>query len=180
MRYAASLMLSPTLTLAAALALAAPLADQSAKTTPPAAQASPAEQAKTSSAEKTVTASGCLGGGPAGYTLSTAIAAGAPHDEAEAHGRSVGTTGATLSYTLTARDGVDLRELVGKKVEVRGVLQAETPAARPSKAADSGAPDVKQDDSPEAGRPAARAAKEAVVSPTIAVTSVQLLSATCQ
>ena len=164
MRYMTSLALT--------LALAAPLAAQLPKTPPPAAPA------KASSAEKIVTASGCLGGGPSGYTLSTAIAGGSPHDEAEAH-VGVGTTGATLSYTLTARDGVNLRELVGKKVEVRGVLQAEAPASRPSKAADSGAPNVKQDDSPEAGRPRGRAA-EAVVSPRIAVTSVQLLSATCQ
>ena len=101
-------------------------------------------------AAKPVLLSGCLTGGPSSYILSNVAVTRVAH---EAANRPVGTSGASTSYSLTARDGVDLGDYVGKKVEVSGSLLPPQPQ------------------------------KTAVPDPTdpkLAVTSVKLLSATCQ
>jgi hypothetical protein len=147
------------------IALIGPVAAQSTRPQP--AVANP------SGGEKAVTASGCLSGDRAGYKLESLVGGKTPHEEAEAH---VGTSGVALSYTLMARDGVNLAEYVGKKIEVRGTLH---PIATTGSKTESEGRTVKQDDSPEAGRKPT-SGTPAVELPKIAVTSVQLLSATCQ
>jgi len=123
-----------------------------------------------SDAAKPVLLSGCLSGGPSGYTLSNVAVTRVAHESAD---RPVGTSGASTSYSLTARDGVDLGDYVGKKVEVSGSLLPPPPAQK-------GAvpdPTLSQNGSPDA-KAQTRAA--AVTDPKLAVTSVKLLSATCQ
>src|SRR5688572_32378506 len=101
-----------------AVALAAvPLAAQQ-KTT-----ASPAPKADA----KAVLLSGCLTGGPSSYTLSNVSISRGAHESAP--DRPVGTSGASTSYNVIARDGVDLGDYIGKKVEVTGTLMPATPAA---------------------------------------------------
>jgi hypothetical protein len=146
------------------LALAAiPLAaqDQPARTPAPA----------KSDAVKPVLLSGCLTGGPSSYTLSNVAVTRVAHEAAD---RPVGTSGASTSYSLTARDGVDLGDYVGKKVEVSGSLV-------PSQPQKSAVPDPKlpKNDTPET-KVQTRANVAAVTDPRLAVTSVKLLSATCQ
>jgi hypothetical protein len=123
---------------------------------------------------KAVVLSGCLAGGPSSYTLSNVAPTRVAHEKPDF---PIGTSGGSTSYSLTARDGVNLADVVGKKVEIRGVLQPPIPASITK--AESGAPKVKQDDSPEASGDRS-AAVAAVVYPKVAVTSVRLLSATCQ
>ena len=147
-----------------ALALAAtPLAAQD-KPVPAPAPAKP-------DAAKPVLLSGCLTGGPSSYTLSNVAVTHAAHEAADG---PVGTSGASTSYSLTARDGVDLGDYVGKKVEVSGSLLP----PQPQKTA---VPDPKlpRNDSPDA-KVQTPATVAAVTDPKLAVTSVKLLSATCQ
>jgi hypothetical protein len=148
-----------------ALALATPLAGQD----------STAGRSTTGKPEdgKAVAMSGCLTGGPSGYTLSNVASTGVPHETA---GLPVGTSGASMSYSLTPRDGVTLGDLVGKKVEIRGVLLPAVPGNAP-KAADTDAAKAKGNPDVKAQEAAAIAA---VVYPNVAVTSVKLLSATCR
>jgi len=146
------------------LALAAiPLAAQDQPARPPA----PAK----SDAVKPVLLSGCLTGGPSSYTLSNVAVTRVAHEAAD---RPVGTSGASTSYSLTARDGVDLGDYVGKKVEVSGSLV-------PSQPQKSAVPDPRlpKNDTPDA-KVQMRANVAAVTDPGLAVTSVKLLSATCQ
>src|SRR5688572_33486168 len=123
-----------------------------------------------SDAAKPVLLSGCLTGGPSSYILSNVAVTRVAHVAAD---RPVGTSGASTSYSLTARDGVDLGDYVGKKVEVSASLLPPPPAQK------GAVPDPKlsQDGSPDA-KAQTRAA--AVTDPKLAVTSVKLLSATCQ
>lgn len=146
------------------LALAAiPLAaqDQSARS---------AAAAK-SDAVKPVLLSGCLTGGPSSYTLSNVAVTRVAHEAAD---RPVGTSGASTSYSLTARDGVDLGDYVGKKVEVSGSMVPSQPQknAVPD-------PNLPKNDTP-AAKVQTPANVAAVTDPKLAVTSVKLLSATCQ
>jgi hypothetical protein len=128
------------------LALAAiPLAAQETSRPSPA----PAK----SDGSKPVLLSGCLTGGPSSFTLSNVAVTRVAHEAAD---RPVATSGASTSYSLTARDGVDLGDYVGKKVEVTGVLMAPVP---PQKAVGT---EAKATD------------------PKVAATSVKLLSPTCQ
>jgi hypothetical protein len=148
-----------------ALALAAiPLAGQDQ----PARSPAPAK----SDATKPVLLSGCLTGGPSSYTLSNVAVTRVAHEAAD---RPVGTSGASTSYSLTARDGVDLGDYVGKKVEVSGALlpppQAPKGAGSDPTLPKKGNPDVKAQ---------TRADVAVVTDPKLAVTSVKLLSATCQ
>jgi hypothetical protein len=134
--------------------------------------AAPSAQAKADAA-KPVLLSGCLTGGPSSYTLSNVAVTRVAHEAAD---RPVGTAGASTSYSLVARDGVDLGDYVGKKVEVTGTL---TPAEQPQKGALAPEPKVKQDDNPDV-KAQTRAAVAAVTYPKVAATAVKLLSATCQ
>src|SRR5688572_9460117 len=124
-----------------------------------------------SDAAKPVLLSGCLSGGPSGYTLSNVAVTRVAHESAD---RPVGTSGASTSYSLTARDGVDLGDYVGKKVEVSGSLLPPQPPK-------TGVPDPKlpRNDSPDA-KAQTPSTVVAVTDPKLAVTSVKLLSATCQ
>jgi hypothetical protein len=91
-----------------------------------AAQTDPVSKSKAAKADpkgaRTVTASGCLAGADANYTLT-------PTTAAAGEGRvPVGTSGILPSHILTTqRDGVDLAAHVGQIVEVSGVM---TPAAK--------------------------------------------------
>lgn len=113
-------------------------------------------------ADKPIMVTGCISGGPAAFTLTNAMAAGAaagdkPGDKPAAG--AVGTAGISSSYDLTARAGVDLSSHVGHKVEITG-----TPApaaASPGAATSPGAPGSK---------PAA---------PKLTVTAVKMMSTTC-
>ena len=119
---------------------------------------------------KAVLLSGCLTGGSSNYTLSNVAISRGAHDSAP--DRPVGTSGASTSYNVIARDGVDLGDYIGKKVEVTGTLMPLTPppaAAEPKK--QDANPDVKAQ---------ARADVAAVAYPKVAATAVKLLSATCQ
>jgi hypothetical protein len=148
-----------------ALALAAiPLAAQDTPVPSPA----PAKP----DAAKPVLLSGCLTGGPSSYTLSNVAVTRVAHEAAD---RPVGTSGASTSYSLTARDGVDLVDYLGKKVEVTGSL---LPPAQAQKGAVAD-PKRTQNDSPEV-KAQTRANIAAATDPKVAVTSVKLLSATCQ
>jgi len=141
---------------------------------PSAAQEKPAQYPATtkSDASKPVLMSGCLTGGPSSYTLSNVAVTRVAHEAAD---RPVGTSGASTSYSLTARDGVDLGDYIGKKVEVSGTLMPPAPAPKGA-AAD---PKTTQTESAE-GKVQARATVAAATDPKLAVTSVKLLSATCQ
>ena len=124
-----------------------------------------------SDAPKPVLLSGCLTGGPSSYILSNVAVTRVAHVAAD---RPVGTSGASTSYSLTARDGVDLGDYVGKKVEVSGSL---LPPQPPKTAGPD--PKLPRSDSPDA-KAQASATVAAVTDPKLAVTSVKLLSATCQ
>jgi hypothetical protein len=148
-----------------ALALAAiPLAgqEQPARTPAPA----------TSDAAKPVLLSGCLTGGPSSYLLSNVAVTRVAHEGAD---RPVGTSGASTSYSLTARDGVNLGDYVGKKVEVSGSL---LPTPQPQEGAVQDAK-LPKNHTPEA-KAQVRGTVAALTDPRLAVTSVKLLSATCQ
>jgi hypothetical protein len=138
------------------------------------AQEKPAQYpaATKSDASKPVMLSGCLTGGPSSYTLSNVAATRVAHEAAD---RPVGTSGASTSYSLNARDGVDLGDYVGKKVEVTGTLLPPAPAQKGA-VADPKSP---QSESPE-GKAQTRATVAAATDPKLAVTAVKLLSATCQ
>jgi hypothetical protein len=123
-------------------------------------------------AAKPVLLSGCLTGGPSSYTLANVAVTRVAHEAAD---RPVGTSGASTSYSLTARDGVDLGDYLGKKVEVSGSL---LPPAQAQKGAVPD-PNRTRTDSPEA-KAQTRANVAATTDPKVAVTSVKLLSATCQ
>src|SRR5688572_9182579 len=125
-----------------------------------------------SDAAKPVLLSGCLTGGPSSYILSNVAVTRVAHEAAD---RPVGTSGASTSYSLTARDGVDLGDYIGKKVEVSGTLMPPAPA-QTGAAAD---PKTAQNESAES-KVQARATVAAATDPKLAVTSVKLLSATCQ
>ena len=120
---------------------------------------------------KAVLLSGCLTGGSSSYTLSNVAISRGAHETAP--DRPVGTSGASTSYSLIARDGVDLGDYIGKKVEVTGTLMPATPAAATAE------PKAKQDASPDV-KAQARADVAAVTYPKVAATAVKLLSATCQ
>src|SRR5688572_31053505 len=140
---------------------------------PCAAQEKPVQYpaATKSDASKPVLLSGCLTGGPSSYTLSNVAVTRVAHEAAD---RPVGTSGASTSYSLTARDGVDLGDYIGKKVEVSGTLLPPQPPK-------TGVPDPKlpRNDSPDA-KAQTPSTVVAVTDPKLAVTSVKLLSATCQ
>jgi hypothetical protein len=125
-----------------------------------------------SDGSKPVVLSGCLTGGPSSYTLSNVAVTRVAHETAD---RPVATSGASTSYSLTPRDGVELGDYVGKKVEVTGMLMA--PVAPPK--ATGAASKASAHDSLEA-QAQARATIAASTDPKIAATSVKLLSATCQ
>ena len=148
----------------AAALVATPLFAQQKTDAPPA--------ARKTDAAKPVLLSGCLTGGPSSYTLSNVAVTRVAHETAD---RPVGTSGASTSYSLIARDGVDLGDYIGKKVEVTGTLMPPAPAQK-SAAAE---PRVKQDDSPDV-KAQARADAASVTYPKVAATAVKLLSATCQ
>jgi hypothetical protein len=121
---------------------------------------------------KPVVLSGCLTGGPSSYTLANVPVTRAAHESPEA---PVATSGAAISYSLTPRNGVEMGDLVGKKVEIQGVLlPSGPPPARSEESAKR-----KQDDSPDV-KVSTTAKIAAVVSPKVAVTSVKLVSPTCQ
>jgi hypothetical protein len=142
--------------------------------TPLAAQQKPAESSAPakSDASKSVLLSGCLTGGPSSYTLSNVAITRGAHETAP--DRPVGTAGESTSYSLIARDAVDLGDYISKRVEVTGTL---LPPAPPQAAAAE--PKAKQDDSPDV-KAQARAEVAAVAYPKVAATAVKLLSATCQ
>ena len=121
---------------------------------------------------KPVVLSGCLTGGPSSYTLAAAVVTRAARESAEA---GVATSGAAISYSLTPRNGVEMSALVGKKVEIQGVL---LPAGPPPARSDESAK-RKQDDSPDV-KESTTAKVAMVVSPKVAVTAVKLVSPTCQ
>src|SRR5687768_12811184 len=73
---------------------------------------------------KSVLLSGCLTGGSSSYTLSNVSISRSAHESAP--DRAVGTSGASTSYSVIARDGVDLGDYIGKKVEVTGTLMPAT------------------------------------------------------
>ena len=124
-------------------------------------------------AARPVLLSGCLTGGPSSYTLSNVAVTRVAHETAD---RPVGTSGASTSYSLVPRDGVDLGDYVGKKVEVTGTIM---PAAAAQKEAVVEPKGKESDSSPEVTAQA-RAKAAALAYPKIATTAVKLLSATCQ
>ena len=126
---------------------------------------------------KQIVADGCLGGGPSTFTLSSNSVNPPGHPRSEV---PVGTTGTAITaYTLRGRDGVNLSQYVGKKVEVRGVLLTPDAGAAPKTAA---AEKPKRDDSPDV-KPHVEAKAgpaEAALRPNVAVTEVRVLSAGCR
>jgi hypothetical protein len=158
------------------LALAAlPLAAQDKPALPLAGQdkPSPSPSGKPEAA-KPVLLSGCLTGGPSSYTLSNVAVTRVAHEAAD---RPAGTSGASTSYSLTGRDGVNLGDYVGKKVEVSGALLPSTP---PQKDTLPGAAAKQGGSSSADAKAQTRADVAAATDPKLAVTSVKLLSATCQ
>jgi len=113
---------------------------------------------------KSIVVTGCVGGGPAAFTLSNAMAAASPAKPGES---PVGTTGISSAYDLTPRAGVDLSVHVGHKVEITG-----TPAEASSSAPAPSVPAAGAGDKPAAGAGRAPAAK-------LNVTAVKMVSASC-
>src|SRR5687768_11032928 len=87
---------------------------------PAAAQQKPNAPSTSKPDAKAVLLSGCLTGGSSSYTLSNVSISRGAHESAP--DRPVGTSGASTSYNVIARDGVDLGDYIGKKVEVTGTL----------------------------------------------------------
>ena len=141
---------------------------------------------------KPVLLSGCLEGGPSNYTLAMRPVARLPHERADV---PIGTSGTSMSYTLTPRDEVDLSRHVGKKVEIRGSLMPAGPTPAPalsaSQASSSSAgkpseqrePRVKRDDSPDV-KPESEADADSkiadLIRPGVSVTSVRVVSVSCR
>ncbi len=139
---------------------------------PLAAQQKPAASSTSKTDAKAVLLSGCLTGGSSSYTLANVSISRGAHETAP--DRPVGTAGASTSYNVIARDGVDLGDYIGKKVEITGTLMPLTPA--PAAAPE---PKTKQNANPDV-KAQARADAAAVTYPKVAATAVKLLSATCQ
>ena len=129
---------------------------------------------------KVTTLTGCVTGGPSSFTL-TKVAAANTAREKSSEPSPVGTSGTVSSYSLSARDGVDLSEHVGKKVEVTGaVLPAASKGDDDSKISVSERTEVKRDDAPDEkveSKASAEIARGA--SPTFAVASVKMVAASC-
>jgi len=121
-----------------------------------------AQQPTTRPEPKPVVLTGCVGGGPAAFTLTNAMAATTPAKPGES---PVGTAGIASSYDLTPRAGVDLAAHVGHKVEITGA-PAELNVSNPGV--------------PAAERPAAGADVAAKApAPKLTVTALKMVSATC-
>ena len=116
---------------------------------------------------------GCLVGGPSGYSLTKVTTNHPAHEGPEVH--PVGTTGsdpasaAIPSYALSSKNNVNLKEHVGRKVEVIGVLLPQTNDATRRAA------EKKAD---ETGPAAAKPATPETLA--IAVTSVKLVGSACE
>jgi hypothetical protein len=67
---------------------------------------------------------GCITGGPTTFTLTNVAPVNTSDKPSD---KPVGTSGATVAYLLTAKEGVTLAPHVGHKVEVAGVV---IPAAK--------------------------------------------------
>jgi hypothetical protein len=124
---------------------------------------------------KVVTATGCLTGGPASFTLA--------HSNTVAIEKrtTVGTSGTTIDYMVVPRNGVDLATHIGQMVEVTGVLVPAT-----SKDDKSTKIKVKTDtkadieDHPDAkGKSETKLEVPRTAMPQLAVTSVKMVGQTC-
>jgi hypothetical protein len=126
---------------------------------------------------KQIVVDGCLTGGPSTFTLSNVAVTPPTHPRRDV---PVGTAGTAISsYNLRGRDGVNLSQYVGKKVEVRGVLLTSRAAtAPPTESAEK----PKRDDSPDVKTHNDDKADPAVAAlrPNVAVTEVRVLSAACR
>ena len=128
---------------------------------------------------KPTVVSGCLMGGPATFTLLNSSAAVAARESSGERG-AVGTSGVVSSYSLTARDGVDLKTHVGQKVEITGVIIAAGDKDDDAEIEVKEETKVERDDAPD---DRAKSRTEIEVSrgaaPKLAVTAVKMLSSTC-
>ena len=82
----------------------------------PATPATPSPQSAKPEDAKAVVVTGCVGGGPAAFTLTNVMASAT----AKPGEKPIGTAGVSSSYDLTARAGVDLAPHIGHKVEITG------------------------------------------------------------
>jgi hypothetical protein len=128
---------------------------------------------------KPMVVSGCLMGGPATFTLLNNSAAVIARDKSSEPG-AVGTSGVVSTYSLTARDGVDLKTHVGQKVEVTGVAIAAGDKDDDAEIEIKEDTKIERDDAPD---DRAKSRSEVEVSrgpaPKLMVTGVKMLSATC-
>ena len=104
-----------------------------------------------------VVVTGCIGGGPAAFTLTNAMAA----SSAKPGDSPIGTAGISSSYDLTAKAGVDLAPHVGHKVEITGTPAPMTPGTGGAASTDKPAAGAKP--------PAAK----------LTVSAVKMVSASC-
>ena len=128
---------------------------------------------------KATVVSGCLMGGPATFTL---ISNSAPLTarERSAEPGAVGTSGAVSAYSLSARDGVDLKTHIGQRVEITGVEIAAGDKDDDAEVAVKEETKIERDDAPDdkiTSRTEAKVARGPA--PKLAVTSVKMLSSTC-
>jgi hypothetical protein len=126
---------------------------------------------------KSVVVTGCLAGGPATFSLTNAAVLNA-RDRSSERG-AVGTSGSVATYSLAARDGVDLNAHVGHKVEVTGVML--------EKGKDDGEVEItertriERDDAPDDKvKSRTEIELERGEGPKLAVTSVKMVSSICQ
>jgi hypothetical protein len=134
---------------------------------------------------KAATLTGCLAGGPTGFTLATAVAGDAHEGASVPHERSspaVGTSGVVATYDLTPRDGVDLSTHVGQKVEITGAMvDAATKGDKDATIAVKDKTTVKTDDAPDQKvETKTKAEIPRGVTPRFTVTSVRMVAAGCE
>ena len=128
---------------------------------------------------KPTVVSGCLMGGPATFTLLKNSEGLAARENAGERG-AVGTSGTVSAYSLTARDGVDLKAHVGKRVEITGVEIAAGDKDDTAEVEVKEETKIERDDAPD---DRVRARTELEVdrgpAPKLVVTAVKMLSSTC-
>jgi hypothetical protein len=131
---------------------------------------------------KAVVVTGCLAGGPTSFTLSNIAPADASIARERRADAPVGTSGAIAMYQLTAREGVNLTTHVGQRVQITGA------ALKASRDKDDDAEVTVKEETRvdlEDGRDSKAETRTRVEvpkgsSPKLLVTSVKMVSTSCQ
>ena len=126
---------------------------------------------------KTKVITGCLSGGPTAFVLTDSSAA---LRERSPERGAVGTSGVVGFYSLSPRDGVDLKGHIGQKVEVTGLLIAPGDKDDDVEVEVKEQTKIERDDAPDekvTSRTEAEIARGSA--PKLMVTSVKMVSTSC-